>query len=1182
MRIKQYLTALLSLCLISAASFAQEKDSLGNYDYKKMSYEDALRVFGPIKGTRINKLTGEKKEIKDIVVKGNKVTSILYNYGSVCAPNALANVQDLVWNGLGYGFEFGTLAGAEVLDENGIPLHIISDSHVRSTEGDYDPQANQKWGWLPKDGYSDPGQSHVASLNAPDRNLDGKPDSWPENWYSAGAGKYLWPAFLGDMATAPDEEVFYAIDDYSNYEFLGRYTPFPSNPMKAGLGLDATVRILQFNNPMAEDIIFMVYQITNASEKNLDKVFFGMFGDPHVGGPSDYTDDRAFFIPPSGQLAEMFNQRARSMVYSWDADFKGAGGQVPGYFGWKFLESPSFEGDAKDNDDDGLLNESPFNSKGYFIDGLQHKLEEGIFDLVKYSKIYGAPKARWSGDEDGDWDVDKHDVGIDGIGIESPNYPGPDYGEGDGVPSQAFYMDLNANGKFDPEEASTLSNEMLPGYKWAGSEPNFGYRDISESDNIGLTGFTAAQYGGSNVPRNDELIWEWFTKPEIDPEQPLLKTEGDNVFCFSTGPLTLAKGESQRFSMAIIMGENLQDLVLNATTSVKILEADYRFAQPPAKPVVHAVAEDGKVKLYWNTESEQSVDPFTQIKDFEGYKIYRSRDFNFSDVYKITDANGVPFLGQPLFDENTGKKAQFDLNNDYSGLAEKEYDGRGVKFNLGDNTGLVHEYTDSTVQNGVTYYYAVVAYDRGTPELPPSETQAVIQQDPLTAKLLFDVNTLEITPGPKSVGMQSPEVGVGGVPQLVKGNGTGKVYIRTLEDLAVSNKMYKIAFQDTMTYNVMDSTGVAYEFNSKDTVLVSLKHKNIIKESIVLTYSNGTPVDTSKYFINPATGQIAGRKGGDIPMGEKMKISYRYYPVYKSQLVDLEDANPSFDGMRVFVKRDKLNMDVAGSKFLNGSNTNIKAALLYPAALKGPKGNVMLPEDWEIRFKNTERDANGNWTHGDTVSLVNMPSVKFVVPFSVWNVTRNKKANFAVLEQALTKNNKRFDWGESIIVVNEDVPTQLSYQVTFAFDSSITSPVVPKEGDVFALKTTKPFQPGQTYVFETKEAQYKPEVAKANMNNIYVVPNPYVAYSLSEDPGRTLTKKGDRELQFRNLPEKCTIRIYTITGELVDTIEKDDLGSIAYWDLLTSEGMRIAYGVYLYHVDIPGVGEKIGKFAVIK
>jgi len=36
------------------------------------------------------------------------------------------------------------------------------------------------------------------------------------------------------------------------------------------------------------------------------------------------------------------------------------------------------------------------------------------------------------------------------------------------------------------------------------------------------------------------------------------------------------------------------------------------------------------------------------------------------------------------------------------------------------------------------------------------------------------------------------------------------------------------------------------------------------------------------------------------------------------------------------------------------------------------------------------------------------------------------------------------------------------------------------------------------------------------------------------------------------------------------------------WNLITQEGQEIAYGIYIYHVDAPGIGEKIGKFAVIK
>jgi hypothetical protein len=65
---------------------------------------------------------------------------------------------------------------------------------------------------------------------------------------------------------------------------------------------------------------------------------------------------------------------------------------------------------------------------------------------------------------------------------------------------------------------------------------------------------------------------------------------------------------------------------------------------------------------------------------------------------------------------------------------------------------------------------------------------------------------------------------------------------------------------------------------------------------------------------------------------------------------------------------------------------------------------------------------------------------------------------------------------------------------------------------------------------------------------------------------------------------QCTIRIYTIEGELVDTIEHmaDFDDGTAEWDMLTKDNLDISYGVYVYHIDASGVGEIVGKFAVIK
>ncbi len=54
------------------------------------------------------------------------------------------------------------------------------------------------------------------------------------------------------------------------------------------------------------------------------------------------------------------------------------------------------------------------------------------------------------------------------------------------------------------------------------------------------------------------------------------------------------------------------------------------------------------------------------------------------------------------------------------------------------------------------------------------------------------------------------------------------------------------------------------------------------------------------------------------------------------------------------------------------------------------------------------------------------------------------------------------------------------------------------------------------------------------------MPNPYVAFSSLEQPGPTALRRGEPKLQFRNLPPQCTIRIYTMIGELVDTIVKSD------------------------------------------
>ena len=105
------------------------------------------------------------------------------------------------------------------------------------------------------------------------------------------------------------------------------------------------------------------------------------------------------------------------------------------------------------------------------------------------------------------------------------------------------------------------------------------------------------------------------------------------------------------------------------------------------------------------------------------------------------------------------------------------------------------------------------------------------------------------------------------------------------------------------------------------------------------------------------------------------------------------------------------------------------------------------------------------------------------------------------------------------------------------------------------------------------------------MENIKVVPNPYVASNVMETAVSNQFLNQRRKLLFTNIPSQATIKIYTVSGIFVDQINVNnspERGSI-HWDMLTREGLEIAAGMYIYHVKSTVTGnEKLGKFAVIK
>ncbi len=82
-----------------------------------------------------------------------------------------------------------------------------------------------------------------------------------------------------------------------------------------------------------------------------------------------------------------------------------------------------------------------------------------------------------------------------------------------------------------------------------------------------------------------------------------------------------------------------------------------------------------------------------------------------------------------------------------------------------------------------------------------------------------------------------------------------------------------------------------------------------------------------------------------------------------------------------------------------------------------------------------------------------------------------------------------------------------------------------------------------------------------NLELVRVVPNPYRAQEVWDQPGA-------HEVHFINLPAHARIRIYTVSGDLVATIDHDDtVRDFARWDLKNQNGRDVASGIYMYRVE---------------
>lgn len=706
-----------------------------------------------------------------------------------------------------------------------------------------------------------------------------------------------------------------------------------------------------------------------------------------------------------------------------------------------------------------------------------------------------------------------------------------------------IYTDTNKNGKWDvgePLNDDLGADGIGPydeGYSGADAgegdgvpthgEPSFDEKDIEEGDMIGLTGFWSGNYGDRRDQDDDELVLQWCL-------QTVGKQWDEYYFAsnlgawWHSGPSVHPAKTFQRFSFSMYYADGptttaqVEDAARKKDTVQKIYNANYRFAQPPKTPKLTAIPGDGKVYLYWDDVAESSFDRFFKIYDFEGYSLYRSTDPKFRDCRIITDGFGTLAMKKPIF--------RCDKIDEYSGFFPGSYNG--VQYYIGNNTGLAHSYIDKDVINGQTYYYAICSFDFGF--IPPdAKTIAELQQfsvlpSECTININIDVlnnvnsigsNCAVVMPTAPAAGYKAPDLQAG-VEHVGPQSTTAITYQIFNPNELVNNGNYEL------TFNYPDSGWRSRPFYQLTDVT------NPAAPSVVLPWTR---------------------------MDDNV-IDTRY-----------------FDGMILHMEMD-TSLTPISQGWKEGSKCNYKVLFTYDD-VKANAVNL----DFQLIF------TEGN---SDTSMSVSRYTQKIPVPFSIYCPTYKQKMKFTITDYNM---NGKWEPSDDIrIVLGSKRGRQPArgtglylnswrFHFVTPLDSAATL-VAPVAGDVFEVRMEVPPQPGETFKFATNEIKIDPKDVKQDLDKITVVPNPYVVAERWEPSSPYLSGRGPMSIHFTHLPKDCVIKIFTVQGYLVDTVvhHGETYEGTAEWDVISKDNMQIAPGNYIYHIEAPGIGNKIGRFMIIK
>lgn len=236
-----------------------------------------------------------------------------------------------------------------------------------------------------------------------------------------------------------------------------------------------------------------------------------------------------------------------------------------------------------------------------------------------------------------------------------------------------------------------------------------------------------------NIPPGDSInvVYAIITAKKFGTDPAALDNEEQktNLYTSAEWALRAYFGEDRNRNGILDVGEDLDG-------DGKITR--YILPTPPQNPKIKVVPESQKATIYWDKRSEESIDPITGEKDFEGYRLYRT--MSGFDLTASQDLN-VALVKMAEFD-SLGNDVGLNTGFSFVELSEP------VTF-PNDTTQYWYKFDVQNLLNGWQYVFSVTAFDKG---------DVTFNLESLESGKL--VNAMKIIPGVQPTSDEDVEIGV--------------------------------------------------------------------------------------------------------------------------------------------------------------------------------------------------------------------------------------------------------------------------------------------------------------------------------------------------------------------------------------------------------------------------------------